>query len=240
MDTNYLVHHGVKGMRWGVRRYQNKDGSLTPLGKKRLIKNAEKEIEKVNYNNSRAYEGSLHDKYSYRKNEYIDKMMPSYNYFRKQAEDLSKEYEKDLKAQGIKYVSDDYDIDYRAYELKQSNKHEASLWLDRIDNKGTGNFQSELSYNDRIKLKKRWVSDRNHIINNYIDSIGEESVRNTNKKMKYSKESRAIVTDILNGEGFDYQNIVFEIAGANKNRPDFRKPPPRDGAFFKDLHKWGK
>ena len=30
-----LSHHGIKGMRWGVRRYQNKDGSLTPQGKKR-------------------------------------------------------------------------------------------------------------------------------------------------------------------------------------------------------------
>lgn len=29
-----LYHHGVKGQRWGVRRYQNKDGSLTPAGKK--------------------------------------------------------------------------------------------------------------------------------------------------------------------------------------------------------------
>lgn len=30
-----LVHHGVKGQKWGVRRYQNKDGSLTPEGKRR-------------------------------------------------------------------------------------------------------------------------------------------------------------------------------------------------------------
>lgn len=30
-----LKHSGVKGMKWGVRRYQNKDGSLTPAGKKR-------------------------------------------------------------------------------------------------------------------------------------------------------------------------------------------------------------
>lgn len=35
MSTNYLAHHGIKGMKWGVRRFQNKDGSLTNAGKKR-------------------------------------------------------------------------------------------------------------------------------------------------------------------------------------------------------------
>lgn len=33
--STQLQHHGIKGMKWGVRRYQNKDGSLTPAGKKR-------------------------------------------------------------------------------------------------------------------------------------------------------------------------------------------------------------
>ena len=33
--NDYLMHHGVKGQKWGIRRYQNPDGSLTPEGLKR-------------------------------------------------------------------------------------------------------------------------------------------------------------------------------------------------------------
>lgn len=33
--STYLMHHGIKGMKWGVRRYQNEDGSLTDAGKAR-------------------------------------------------------------------------------------------------------------------------------------------------------------------------------------------------------------
>ena len=36
--ANELSHHGVKGQKWGVRRYQNKDGSLTYAGKQRALK----------------------------------------------------------------------------------------------------------------------------------------------------------------------------------------------------------
>lgn len=35
MDNTQLCHWGIKGMKWGVRRYQNSDGSLTPAGRKR-------------------------------------------------------------------------------------------------------------------------------------------------------------------------------------------------------------
>lgn len=45
--NNYLIHHGVKGQKWGVRRYQNHDGSLTALGKSRRMYNTSKGTKKI-------------------------------------------------------------------------------------------------------------------------------------------------------------------------------------------------
>ena len=46
---SHVCHYGVKGQKWGVRRYQNEDGSLTPAGEKRAsseLKKAQKAARK--------------------------------------------------------------------------------------------------------------------------------------------------------------------------------------------------
>lgn len=43
----YISHHGILGMKWGIRRYQNPDGTLTPEGRKRYAGKLGKDIYKI-------------------------------------------------------------------------------------------------------------------------------------------------------------------------------------------------
>ena len=65
-EYNYLAHHGIKGQRWGVRRFQNEDGSVTAAGAKRYyntdtegakkqLKKAEARLRRSNTHVSTAY-----------------------------------------------------------------------------------------------------------------------------------------------------------------------------------------
>ena len=64
MSDNELRHYGIKGMRWGVRRYQNEDGTLTAAGRKRVSKQYKKVADRVANKFRNSYNKQYVDSYN--------------------------------------------------------------------------------------------------------------------------------------------------------------------------------
>ncbi len=92
----FLMHHGIKGQKWGVRRFQNPDGTLTALGKARRRKD------------SAGPNGDIEKKYSLNNSDYLS---------RKQALALGEEV--------IKVVDDDKNFAKYRKKLDEMSKEEA-------------------------------------------------------------------------------------------------------------------
>lgn len=53
MNNDYIMHWGIRGQKWGVRRYRNPDGTLTDAGKRRYNKDANDSFSKERLTKSR-------------------------------------------------------------------------------------------------------------------------------------------------------------------------------------------
>lgn len=92
---NELYHHGILGQRWGIRRFQNPDGSLTEEGKKRYGYNS---------NTGSIYNAKLYNKDRYRADK-IDNKWAKKNYSKIQKK-AYKRSEKELQS----YLKNELDI----------------------------------------------------------------------------------------------------------------------------------
>lgn len=112
-----LKHYGVLGMKWGVRRYQNKDGTLTNAGKKRYVDKSKVDSAKEEYKESkRAYNKAVNKASDY-STSYI--IPTSQN--RKKAKDLWDDVDKkESQMKSAKKALKTAEEEYKGEKLKQS------------------------------------------------------------------------------------------------------------------------
>ena len=111
MSNSYLAHHGTKGMKWGVRKYQNPDGSLTPEGRKRYGVGPERANQK--YSKPRLY--GMEAKYQVKK---------AGGAVKATAKDLSKQHRESVRAAKARRVRAKAERAERKAE-RQKEKEEA-------------------------------------------------------------------------------------------------------------------
>ena len=115
LHSSELYHHGILGMKWGVRRYQNKDGSLTAAGQKRYAKEEYKNNKKIAKEKYRAAKESA------------DRQYESDTVEKRQALDQEKERFAEKNAETNRH----YERKIRAQEnIRNKAKEEMDFWED--------------------------------------------------------------------------------------------------------------
>lgn len=155
LDADELYHHGIKGMKWGVRRFQRKDGSLTSAGKKRYLDDPSVTSSKAKMESDRAKQRLANAEYNkaYNKASYI----PT----KSNRQALNKAYADKIKADSeYRRSKFDYSTNKEAARLRESgkeikNKSKHRLKLEEQYKKmGLTDEQAQAAANKRIRTEK--------------------------------------------------------------------------------------
>lgn len=188
-----LYHHGILGMKWGIRRYQNKDGTLTEAGKKRYgsaealeVDKALKEHTKVSNKDPMTRSGK--SKQFERMRELENKIGQTISSDDKELQKLAKDfnkikgeihwYNRQLQREAEKKSGGDKDKLYAEYEKTYGYGKNRDKKLTKLEEKSSKIFESYVKASEKA-------------VDRMLGNIGNEKLRDFNVAGSVTKRQRA-------------------------------------------------
>lgn len=208
MDNKYVIcseeltHHGIPGMKWGIRRYQNKDGSLTNAGKRRY----EKELAKA-----KAEQKVIKNRE--RTKAKLDKLeeMKRDNAARKKALDDSEKSKKQIAQEKAAAEERARLIKSGKVRPKNMSDDELKAWKDRLD--------LEKSYSDALKNQKM-TTRGSRFSEKFKDSLVDKMAEQVGADL-LTQTAKAFGADFIN-KAYGKTKVVKDEANSTKDNPVYK------------------
>ena len=198
IGENFLAHHGIKGQKWGVRRYQNLDGTWTEAGKKRYGSSYFFELEKTGgWSNNKDKINKMASKVDRDNNRWAK---AQFRIFRKNMDEAARRAGgKRIKNRATPYISDGANVLDRVRALENRGGK-----VTRDSEQYTTDFNAEALSRARKEYEKAYRQYTKDMIEYYKDSDGstassvDDSYRNVTRLGKiYKSTLESTCNDIL-------------------------------------------